>query len=275
MVEGKRNQQQVMPIPHTCPSCNSELIHYEDEVALRCINPLCPSQIKERLTHFASRDAMNIVGLGPSIVEKLFSNSLVRDVADIYKLTTDNFMTLDGIKEKSAGKLYDAIQSSKLNSAEKLLFGLGIRHIGSKVSRQLLENFGDIESLAKADFDAIANIDGLGGVIAESLCSYFAKDEAEKLLAELKGFDVNLVYLGQKVQDDAQLSGLTVVLTGKLEHLTRKDAKEKLQKLGANVTGSVSKKTDIVVAGVDAGSKLDKARLLNLDIRDEAWLESL
>ncbi len=275
VVEGKRNQQQVMPIPHTCPSCNSELIHYEDEVALRCINPLCPSQIKERLTHFASRDAMNIVGLGPSIVEKLFSNSLVRDVADIYKLTTDNFMTLDGIKEKSAGKLYDAIQSSKLNSAEKLLFGLGIRHIGSKVSRQLLENFGDIESLAKADFDAIANIDGLGGVIAESLCSYFAKDEAEKLLAELKGFDVNLVYLGQKVQDDAQLSGLTVVLTGKLEHLTRKDAKEKLQKLGANVTGSVSKKTDIVVAGVDAGSKLDKARLLNLDIRDEAWLESL
>ena len=275
VVESKRNKQVPMPIPATCPSCGSELIHYEDEVALRCINPLCPSQIQERLTHFASRDAMNITGLGPSIVKKLFTADLVHDVADIYRLSVEDLLTLDGFKEKSAEKLYNAIQASKANSAEKLLFGLGIRHVGAKASRQLLEVFESIENLVAADEEAIANIDGLGTVIAKSLRSYFAKKEAEELLAELKNAGVNFAYLGKKVSKDAQLAGLTVVLTGKLQRLTRNEAKEKLQDLGAKVTGSVSKKTDIVVAGADAGSKLTKAQALGIDVRDEAWLESL
>ena len=275
VVASKRDKQEPMPIPETCPSCQSELIHYEDEVALRCINPLCPAQILERLAHFVSRDAMNIAGLGPSVMEKLFKAGLVHDVADLYKLKEEDFLTLDGIKEKSAEKFYAAIQASKGNSAEKLLFGLGIRHVGAKVSRQLLETFGDIDSLAQADTEAIAAIDGLGGAVAQSLRSYFAKEEAEKLLEEFKTAGLNLAFLGQRAQADAQLSGLTVVLTGKLERLTRNDAKEKLQNLGAKVTGSVSKKTDILVAGSDAGSKLDKAQALGIEIRDEAWLESL
>ena len=173
VVEEKRQQQKVMPIPSHCPSCGSELLHFEDEVALRCINPVCPAQIKERLAHFASRDAMNISGFGPAIVEKLFAANLVHDVADIYQLTVADLMTLEGVKEKSADKLYQAIQVSKANSAEKLLFGLGIRHVGSKASRLLLEKFGDLESLEQADFEAISAIDGLGGdcsIIAQLFC---------------------------------------------------------------------------------------------------------
>lgn len=275
VVEEKRQQQKVMPIPSHCPSCGSDLLHFEDEVALRCINPVCPAQIKERLAHFASRDAMNISGFGPAIVEKLFAANLVHDVADIYQLTVADLMTLEGVKEKSADKLYQAIQVSKANSAEKLLFGLGIRHVGSKASRLLLEKFGDLESLEQAEFEAISAIDGLGEVIAQSLRSYFAKEEARKLLDELKGYGVNLVYHGQKVEADAELSGLTIVLTGKLERLTRNEAKEKLQNLGAKVTGSVSKKTDIVVAGSDAGSKLDKAQALGIRVENEDWLLGL
>lgn len=275
VVDSKRDKQVPMPIPESCPSCDSELIHYEDEVALRCINPLCPSQIQERLTHFASRDAMNITGLGPSIVKKLFKAELVHDVADIYQLRVEDLLSLDGFKEKSAEKLYNAIQVSKENSADKLLFGLGIRHVGAKASRQLLEAFETIDQLVAADADSIASIDGLGTVIANALRSYFAKKEATELLQELKNAGVNFAYFGKKVSKDAQLAGLTVVLTGKLEHLTRNEAKEKLQVLGAKVTNSVSKKTDIVVAGTDAGSKLTKAQELGIAIRDEAWLETL
>ena len=275
VVESKRDKQEIMPIPKTCPSCDSTLIHYDDEVALRCINPLCPAQILERLSHFASRDAMNIAGLGPSVIEKLFKANLVHDVADLYQLSVADFLLLDGVKEKSAEKFYQAIQQSKENSAEKLLFGLGIRHIGAKVSRQLLETFGDLKSLAQADVETISAIDGLGDTVAKSLRSYFDKEEAEKLLEELSQVGLNLSFKGQRPQADAQLSGLTVVLTGKLERLTRNEAKEKLQNLGAKVTNSVSKKTDLVIAGSDAGSKLEKAQTLGVDIRDEAWLESL
>lgn len=275
VVKSKRHQQEAMLIPNLCPSCQSGLIHFEDEVALRCVNPRCPAQLKEKLIHFASRNAMNIAGLGPAIVEKLFAADLIHDVADIYQLSTEDLMQLEGIKEKSAAKLYKAIQASKENSAEKLLFGLGIRHVGSKVSRLLLEKFDNIPQLAAADFDEIAAIDGLGTVIAQSLKTYFATSGAQKLLTELQASGLNLAYLGKRVSDDAALSGLTVVLTGKLEKLTRSQAKEKLQNLGANVAGSVSKKTSLVVAGSDAGSKLEKARNLGIEIKDEAWLESL
>lgn len=275
VVESKRVSEEKLDIPTNCPSCESKLLHFEDEVALRCINPRCPAQIKEGLIHFASRDAMNISGLGPSIVEKLFAANLVKDVADIYRLTVEDFLLLDGIKEKSAQKLYQAIQASRENSAEKLLFGLGIRHVGSKASQLLLQHFHSIESLAQANPEEVASIESLGSVIAQSLQSYFETEGAKILLSELKELGVNLDYKGQIVAADAALSGLTVVLTGKLERLTRSEAKSKLENLGAKVTGSVSKKTDLVVAGADAGSKLQKAQELGIEIRDEAWLESL
>ena len=275
VVESKRISEEKLDIPTNCPSCDSKLLHFEDEVALRCINPRCLAQIKEGLIHFASRDAMNISGLGPSIVEKLFAANLVKDVADIYRLTVEDFLLLDGIKEKSAQKLYQAIQASKENSAEKLLFGLGIRHVGSKASQLLLQHFHSIESLAQANPEEVASIESLGSVIAQSLQSYFETEGAKILLSELKELGVNLNYKGQVVAADAALSGLTVVLTGKLERLTRSEAKSKLENLGAKVTGSVSKKTDLVVAGADAGSKLQKAQELGIEIRDEAWLESL
>ena len=275
VVESKRVSEEKLDIPTNCPSCDSKLLHFEDEVALRCINPRCPAQIKEGLAHFASRDAMNIAGLGPSVVEKLFDAQLVKDVADIYRLTVEDFLLLEGIKEKSAQKLYQAIQASKENSAEKLLFGLGIRHVGSKASQLLLQNFHSVETLAQANPEEIATIESLGSVIAQSLQTYFATEGSKILLSELKELGVNLDYKGQIVAADAALSGLTVVLTGKLERLTRSEAKSKLENLGAKVTGSVSKKTDLVVAGADAGSKLQKAQELGIEIRDEAWLESL
>ena len=275
VVESKRISEEKLDIPKNCPSCDSDLLHFEDEVALRCINPRCPAQIMEGLIHFASRDAMNITGLGPSVVEKLFAANLVKDVADIYRLKEDDFLLLDGVKEKSAAKLYQAIQASKENSAEKLLFGLGIRHVGSKASQLLLQHFHSIENLSQADPEEVASIESLGGVIAKSLQTYFATEGSEILLRELKEAGVNLDYKGQTVVADAALSGLTVVLTGKLERLKRSEAKSKLESLGAKVTGSVSKNTDLVVAGADAGSKLQKAQELGIEVRDEEWLESL
>ncbi|KGI32628.1 DNA ligase [Streptococcus pneumoniae] len=275
VVESKRVSEEKLDIPTNCPSCNSDLLHFEDEVALRCINPRCPAQIMESLIHFASRDAMNITGLGPSIVEKLFAANLVKDVADIYRLQEEDFLLLEGVKEKSAAKLYQAIQASKENSAEKLLFGLGIRHVGSKASQLLLQYFHSIENLSQADSEEVASIESLGGVIAKSLQTYFATEGSEILLRELKETGVNLDYKGQTIVADAALSGLTVVLTGKLKRLKRSEAKSKLESLGAKVTGSVSKKTDLVVVGADAGSKLQKAQELGIQVRDEAWLESL
>lgn len=275
VVESKRVSEEKLDIPTSCPSCDSDLLHFEDEVALRCINPRCPAQIMEGLIHFASRDAMNITGLGPSVVEKLFAANLVKDVADIYRLQEEDFLLLEGVKEKSAAKLYQAIQASKENSAEKLLFGLGIRHVGSKASQLLLQYFHSIENLYQADSEEVASIESLGGVIAKSLQTYFATEGSEILLRELKETGVNLDYKGQTVVADAALSGLTVVLTGKLERLKRSEAKSKLESLGAKVTGSVSKKTDFVVAGADAGSKLQKAQELGIEVRDEAWLEGL
>ena len=275
VVESKRVSEEALEIPSHCPSCESELVHFEDEVALRCINPLCPAQIKEGLIHFASRDAMNITGLGPAVVEKVFDKDLVKDVAGIYRLSVEDLLTLDGFKEKSANKLYTAIQASKENSAEKLLFGLGIRHVGSKASRILMEKFHDMIKLSQASQEEISSIDSLGTVIAQSLYSYFEQEGSQLLLQELQEAGVNLDYLGEKVAADAALAGKTVVLTGKLQKLTRNQAKEKLLSLGANVAGSVSKKTDLVVAGSDAGSKLTKAQELGIEIRDEDWLDSL
>lgn len=274
VVFDKRQQEEKMPIPNQCPSCLSPLTHFKEEVALRCVNPLCQSQLKARLEHFASRDAMNIKGLGPSIVEKLFQANLVTDVLDIYHLSVEQLMTLEGIKEKSAQNLYDAIKASKMNAADKLLFGLGIRHVGSKASRLLLEKFNNIDDLAKASIDDIMSIDGLGETIAVSVKTFFETSGSQTLLEELKNYQINTVYSSINASEQI-LFGKTVVLTGKLHTMTRAEAKEKLMQLGANVTGSVSKKTDIVLAGEDAGSKLTKAQSLGIKIKNESWLQSL
>ncbi|KXT79188.1 NAD-dependent DNA ligase LigA [Streptococcus sp. DD13] len=270
-----RKDQDPLVIPEQCPSCQSELLHYEDEVALRCINPMCPAQIKNRLTHFASRDAMNIVGLGESNVDKLFEANLVQDVADLYKLEPTQLEELDGFKEKSAAKLWEAIQASKGNSAERLLFGLGIRHVGSKASQLLLKEFSTLERLAQASSEEIAAIEGVGQITAQAIRTYFDSPGGSRLLMELEDAGVNLVYQGPVVQENALLAGKTVVLTGKLESMKRGQAKQKLEQLGAKVSGSVSKNTDLVVAGQDAGSKLTKAQELGIEVKDEAWLASL
>lgn len=275
VVMSKRTNQDPMPIPTSCPSCESPLLHYEDEVALRCINPQCPSQMMNRLEHFASRNAMNISGLGTSVVEKLYQAGLVKDIADLYQLKVADLLTLEGFKEKSAEKLYTAIQTSKENSAERLLFGLGIRHVGSKVSKMLLETHGSLKELANTSVEEISQMEGLGMVVANAVSTYFASQGGQDLLKELEIVGVNLTYTGQRAVEGALLSGKTVVLTGKLERMKRSQAKEKLESLGANVVGSVSKKTDIVLAGIDAGSKLAKAQELGIEIQDETWLESL
>jgi DNA ligase (NAD+) len=218
---------------------------------------------------------MNITGLGQSIVTQLFENQLISDVADIYKLTFEQLIGLDNFQKTSAEKLLAAIEASKENSAEKLLFGLGIRHVGSKAAKLLLERFGSLTALARADLADIADIPSLGEVIAKSVTTYFATPGAQQLLDELQAAGVNMDYKGAIVRTDSLLSGKTVVLTGKLTSLTRTEAKEKLEMLGAKVTSSVSKKTDLVVAGEDAGSKRTKAEELGIEIWSEADLEKV
>ncbi|MDT2880620.1 NAD-dependent DNA ligase LigA [Lactococcus lactis] len=263
-----------LEIPTECPECGSELIHFEDEVALRCVNPLCPAQIREKLIHFASRDAMNIVGLGPSVISQLFDKKLVADVADLYQLTIEDLLTLDKVKETLAQKIVSAIAQSRENSAEKLLFGLGIRHVGGKAAKLLMERFANLRVLSKATEEEISEIPSLGGVIATAVVSYFETDGAKILLDELENAGLNFDYLGA-VNVEGILSGKTVVLTGKLTTLKRSEAKEKLEALGANVSGSVSKKTDLVVAGEEAGSKLTKAQDLGIEIWSEQDLLDL
>ena len=263
-------------IPTHCPACRSELVHLEEEVALRCINPKCPAQMTEGLAHFASRNAMNIDGMGPKVIIQLFEKGLVHDVADLYKVTYNQLVTLDKIKDKAANNLLNAIDASRSNSLERLLFGLGIRHVGAKAAKQIAEHFETIERIQVAKREEIIAIDGIGEIIAESFVTYFLLPEVDELINELKSCEVNLVYLGKKkaevVQSDSYFNGKTVVLTGKLTHFTREEAKARIENLGGKVTGSVSKKTDLLVAGEEAGSKLDKAQKLDVIVWDETQL---
>ncbi|MEG0678827.1 MAG: NAD-dependent DNA ligase LigA [Carnobacterium sp.] len=263
-------------VPTHCPACESELVHLEEEVALRCINPKCPAQMTEGLAHFASRNAMNIDGMGPKVVIQLFEKGLVHDVADLYKVTYDQLITLDKIKDKAANNLLTAINASRSNSLERLLFGLGIRHVGSKAAKQIAEHFETIENIQKAKQEDIIAIEGIGEIIAESFVTYFSLPEVEELINELRACEVNLVYLGKKkaevAQSDSYFNGKTIVLTGKLTHFTREEAKDRIENLGGKVTGSVSKKTNLVVAGEEAGSKLDKAQKLEIAVWNEDQL---
>ncbi|MCP8862371.1 NAD-dependent DNA ligase LigA [Latilactobacillus curvatus] len=265
-------------IPTECPSCGHELVHLDEEVALRCINPMCPAQVKEQLTHFASRNAMNIDGLGPRIIAQLLDQGLVHDVADLYRLTADQLAQLDKFKEKSINNLLNAIEASRQNSLERLLFGLGIRHVGAKAARLLAEHFLTMEALMASDQEEIMSVDTIGETIADSLATYFADDQVHTLIRELAEVQVNLTYTGvtkaQAENSDSYFNGKTVVLTGKLSQYTRGELKQQLEDNGAKVTGSVSKKTDILIAGEDGGSKLTKAQALEIPIINEADLDS-
>ena len=278
--ERRTGDENAFSMPEQCPECESDLVRLEEEVALRCINPKCPAQLREGLIHFVSRNAMNIDGLGERVITQLFREELIHDVADIYQLTHDQLIELERMGEKSVSNLLEAIRVSKDNSLEKLLFGLGIRHVGAKAARTLAQQFGSMDSLVQASIEDLEAINEVGQKMADSVVRYFQNEEVHELIDELKDAGVNMIYKGPKpvsVEDiDSVFAGKTVVLTGKLEQLSRGEAKKKLEEQGAKVTGSVSKSTDLVIAGEDAGSKLEKAESLGIDVWSEnRFLEEL
>ena len=259
--------------PTNCPSCNSVLVHLDDEVALRCVNPECPAKIQVGIEHFASRDAVNIDGLGPRVVEKLIELKLIKNIADLYKLTVDDLLQLEKFKEKSANNLYQSIQKTKNNSAERLLFGLGIRNVGIKAARQLLQTFKSVDRLSEVKAEEIAELNNLGLTIGDSVESYFKNESNINLINQLKKLGVNFDYLGPSLDEisnsESEFNGLNVVLTGKIELFTREQATEWLENNGAKVTNSVSKNTDLLIYGESAGSKLTKARQLDISLMTE------
>lgn len=273
-VELKKRPADSQPyqIPTDCPVCGSKLVHLDGEVALRCINPMCPAQIKEGLAHFASRNAMNIDGLGPKIIEQLWDKGLIRDVAGLYALNRNQLLTLDKFGDKSATNLLTSIDNSRNNSVERLLFGLGIRHVGAKAARLIMEHFGSLDRLMQASAEEVSAVDGIGPTIGESVETYFANQQVVELINELRASGLNFQYLGSTtpVNENSEWNNRRVVLTGKLVEMTRGEAKQWLEDHGAKVTSSVSKKTDIVIAGDKAGSKLTKAQDLGITVWDEA-----
>ncbi|CRK82410.1 NAD-dependent DNA ligase LigA [Neobacillus massiliamazoniensis] len=276
LVGERTGEEAEFRMPTHCPECESELVRLEGEVALRCINPKCPAQIREGLIHFVSRDAMNIEGLGEKVISQLFAEKLIADVADLYKLTREQLLSLERMGERSVSNLLTAIEASKGNSLEKLLFGLGIRHVGAKAAKTLAQQFGHMYKLKEATQEDLTAINEIGEKMADSIVTFFEKEEALELIKELTDYGVNMEYKGIKPvsaeESDSIFAGKTVVLTGKLELLSRNEAKEKIEALGGNVAGSVSKKTHLVIAGEDAGSKLSKAMELGIEIWDEEKL---
>ncbi len=275
IIEKRSGDEVPFEMPKNCPVCESELIRIEGEVALRCVNPQCPAQMKEAIIHFVSRNAMNIEGIGERVVDQLYSADLVHDVSDLYTLTREQLLELERMGEKSVANLLTAIEASKENSLEKMLFGLGIRHVGEKAAAILAAEFGTLTELMAADAERLITIHEIGDKVADSITSYFSKEEVLEVLQKLESYGLNTAYKGRNRQDvpiDGLFSGKTVVLTGKLSILTRGEAKEKIEALGGKVSGSVSKKTDLVIAGEDAGSKLAKAEELEITVWNEAEL---
>lgn len=273
LVERRTGDEVAFQMPTHCPECESELVRIEGEVALRCINPTCPAQIREGLIHFVSRTAMNIEGLGEKVISQLFAAELIRDPADLYFLTKEQLLNLERMGEKSVSNLLESIAASKQNSLEKLLFGLGIRHVGAKAAKTLAEHFETIDKLKAATKEELVAIEEIGDKMADAIVTFFESEDLQALIDKLKTAGVNMEYLGPKRNQienvDSFFNGKTIVLTGKLEQLTRNEAKEKIELLGGKVSGSVSKKTDLVIAGEDAGSKLTKAEQLGIEIWDE------
>ena len=260
-------------MPDTCPSCGAPVVHLQDEAALRCVNPECPAQSLRNLIHFASRNAMAIDGLGEAVAVQLTERGFVHTVADLYSLTKEQLLQLDKFKDKSAQNLLDAIEASKQNNLDKLVFGLGIRNIGDKAAAQLAEHFGSMQALAAASGEEIAAIDGIGAVMAQSVTEFFARGGTADLLARLQAAGVNMEWHGEK--KGTALAGMTLVVTGTLPHLSRQEAEALIVQNGGKASGSVSKKTAYVVAGEAAGSKLTKAQTLGIPILDEAGLYRL
>ncbi|AVK86271.1 DNA ligase [Lysinibacillus sp. B2A1] len=259
-------------MPKNCPVCDSELIRIEGEVALRCVNPACFAQIAESIKYFVSRNAMNIDGLGDKVVEQLLRAELIHDVSDLYHLTVEQLVELERMGEKSATNLVHAIQASKENSMERLLIGLGIRHVGEKAAKIVSETYGTMEAVMVATEEQLVEIYEIGDKMASSLVEYFSNEDARAVIGRLGEAGVNMIYKGKRVEvtvGDNPFAGKTIVLTGKLEQLTRNEAKAKIEELGGIVTGSVSKKTDLVIAGADAGSKLTKAEQLGIEVWNE------
>lgn len=275
LIEQRSGAEQPYAMPSHCPACESELVRLEEEVALRCINPSCPAQVKEGLTHFVSRNAMNIDGLGEKVIEQLFDADLVDKISDIYQLERESLLELERMGEKSVENLLMAINVSKENSIERLLFGLGIRFVGAKAAKTLAIHFETIDNLIDASYDDLIAVNEIGEKMADSIVRYFAEEHVKELIKQLKILGLNMDYLGPKrtlQSEDTVFSGKTIVLTGKMEQLTRPEAKGKIEALGGKVTGSISKKTDLLIAGAEAGSKLAKARELEVEVWDEQQL---
>lgn len=254
-------------MPKVCPSCGAPVVHLEDEAALRCVNPECPAQSLRNIIHFASRDAMDIDGLGTAVATQLVEKGLVHTVSDLYDLTLEQLLTLEKFKEKKATNLLHAIENSKQNNLDKLLFGFGIRNIGDKAAALLAENFGTLEAIREADIEKISEIDGFGGVMGQSVVEFFAKDGTTDLIRRLADAGVNMTWKGEPKGD--KLAGMTLVVTGTLETLSRNEAEALIVKNGGKASGSVSKKTAYVVAGTAAGSKLTKAQALGVPVLTE------
>jgi len=265
--ERRKGDERVFAMPQACPACGQPLQRTPGEAAVRCVNLDCPAQAYERIIHFASRDAMNIEGLGPAVIKQLIDNQLIENPADLYELTFDQLIQLERFGEKSAQNLLDAIADSKQRTLANLIFALGIRHVGSEVARELAARFGSMERLRKATVEELTAIDTIGAKIASSIVSYFSREENNQLIDRLAALGVNMVE--NKTEGSQPLAGLTFVLTGTLEQFSRQEAEEILRSLGAHVAGSVSKNTDYVVAGEKAGSKLAKAQQLGVKILNE------
>ena len=242
-------------------------------MAVRCVNLLCPAQKLAQISHFASRNAMNIDGIGEKIIGQLLAKELIKDPAGLYYLNEEDFLLLDKVKEKSAHNFFTAIEKSKSNSLERLLFGLGIRHVGAKAAQLIAQKFGTMEAIAQAEVEMITEIDGIGPMISQSVVAYFGEESNLSLIKRLSTAGVNMTYLGpdlsQVEENDNFWTYKTVVLTGTMESYSRNEAKAILISLGANVSGSVSKKTDYVIYGTAAGSKLAKAQSLGVATMSE------
>lgn len=255
-------------MPTTCPSCGSLAVHLEEESALRCVNPECPAQALRNIIHFASRNAMNIDGLGKAVAAQLVEKGYVQSAADLYTLTKEQLLELEKFKDKSAENLLNALEQSKNNNLDKLLFGLGIRNIGEKAAALLAEHFGSMKALQQASQEQIEELDGFGSVMAQSVVAFFSKEGTADLLNRLEQSGLNLEWKGEK--KGTALTGLTIVVTGTLPSLSRSEAEALIVQNGGKASGSVSKKTSYVLAGEAAGSKLTKAQQLGVPVIDEA-----
>lgn len=263
----------VYQLPSVCPSCGMPVIREDDEADLRCVNPDCPAQRLRNLIHFTSKDAMDIDGLGPAVLELLVQEGKITHAYDLYTLTREDISHLEGLGEKSADNLLAAIQKSKDNDLYRVIYGLGIRHIGEKAAKLLAQRFGNMDALASASKDDIASIDGFGVVMARSVVAFFELEPSRALIAHLKDAGVNM--LSHTVVQDVRFAGKTFVLTGTLPTLTRSEATALIEQFGGKTSGSVSKKTDYVLAGEEAGSKLTKAEQLGITILDEEQFRSM